>query len=176
MATLKIAKNRACNWSGWEPRQAHRYTLIMQGRIILAMLNLLLIFASGCQSFSCLPTDPVWLLAPEDSAVANPPAEGYYFVNDDRSIWASASWAADEGFDYDATEGIKVGWFRPAGEKLIITGRRLDAFALPLDAHVPCCYPTRFQATGLIFPTPGCWEITATAGDSSLTFVVRIEG
>jgi len=31
----------------------------MQGRIILAMLNLLLIFASGCQSFSCLPTDPV---------------------------------------------------------------------------------------------------------------------
>ena len=33
----------------------------------------------------------------------------------------------------------------------------------------------RFQATGLIFPTEGCWEVTAKAADSVLSFVVRVE-
>ena len=72
-------------------------------------------------------------------------------------------------------EGLKVGWFRPAGAALEITGQRLDAPAPPLEAHIPCCYPTRFQATGLIFPAKGCWEITATAAESELAFVVWVE-
>jgi hypothetical protein len=67
-----------------------------------------------------------------------------------------------------------VGWFRPTGAELEIAGRRLDGQSLPLDAHVPCCYPTRFQATGLIFPAGGCWEVTAKAKDSELSFVVEI--
>jgi hypothetical protein len=34
-----------------------------------------------------------------------------------------------------------------------------------------------FQVTGLIFPTPGCWEVTAQVGDrkdSRLVFTVRV--
>ena len=72
-------------------------------------------------------------------------------------------------------EGVKVGWFRPAGADLEITGQRLDGQAPPLKAHVPCCYPTRFQATGLSFPTEGCWEVTARAAESELSFVVWVE-
>ncbi|MBN1451904.1 MAG: hypothetical protein JW963_12880, partial [Anaerolineales bacterium] len=72
-------------------------------------------------------------------------------------------------------EDIKVGWFRPEGATLEITGRRLDGKAPALEAHIPCCYPTRFQATGLVFPAEGCWEVTARAADSVLTFVVKVE-
>jgi len=56
-----------------------------------------------------------------------------------------------------------------------ITGRRLDGEAPPLEAEFPCCYPTRFQASGLYFPTEGSWEVTAKAADSVLTFIVKVE-
>jgi hypothetical protein len=56
-----------------------------------------------------------------------------------------------------------------------VTGRRLDGQAPALEAEFPCCYPTRFQASGLYFPAEGCWEVTAKAADSVLTFIVKVE-
>lgn len=124
----------------------------------------------------CPITKPIWLKPPEDSAVMNPPAFGYYFVNADRSILASAWWFENEGYPLLAgKEGNKIGWFRPAGADLEITGQRLDAEAPPLEAHASCCYPTRFQASGVYFPTRGCWEITAKAANSLISFVVFVE-
>jgi len=70
--------------------------------------------------------------------------------------------------------GVKIGWFRPAGAALEISGRRVDGPAPALEASVPCC-STRFQATGLYFPSEGCWEVTAKAAGSQLTFVVWVE-
>jgi hypothetical protein len=123
----------------------------------------------------CSPTEPSWVKPPDDPAVSGSPEYGHYYVNQDRSIWASAWWTGEEEAHLRVSEeGIKVGWFRPTGAVLEITGNRLDGQSLPLDAHVPCCYPTRFQATGLIFPAEGCWEVTAKAEDSELSFVVRI--
>jgi hypothetical protein len=120
--------------------------------------------------------EPVWARPPEDSAVEDPPGFGHYFVNEDRSIWASAWWADEGGSPLRVSaDGLKVGWFRPAGATLAITGERLDATAAPLSAHVPCCYPTRFQATGLYFPSEGCWKVTARAAGSELSFVVWVE-
>lgn len=124
---------------------------------------------------ACPKTAPEWAKPPHDSAVSNEPAYGYYFVNDDRSVWAAAWWAEAGAPGLSIHDlAIKVGWFRPAGVPLVITGQRLDAPASPLAASVPCCYPTRFQATGLIFPTEGCWEVTATADDRALSFVVWV--
>jgi hypothetical protein len=132
--------------------------------------------AESTSAHSCPLTEPVWVKPPEDSAVQGSPEYGYYFVNEDRSIWASAWWTGQEEYHLRAgEEGNKVGWFRPTGATLEITGRRIDAQAAPLEAHVPCCYPTRFQATGLVFPTEGCWEVTAMAADSRLSFVVWVE-
>lgn len=123
----------------------------------------------------CPRTEPTWAKHPEDSAVGDPPSFGYYFLNEDRSIWASAWWTGQDGSHLRAgDEGVKVGWFRPAGADLEITGHRIDAQAPPLEAHVPCCYPTRFQASGLHFPTEGCWRVTARAADSELAFVVWV--
>jgi hypothetical protein len=68
---------------------------------------------------------------------------------------------------------MKWWWWR-AGGQLEIEGRRLDAPAPPLGAHVPGGYFGDFQATGLVFPTEGCWEVTGRVADRSLTFVVRV--
>ena len=132
--------------------------------------------AASLSAASCPVTAPVWARPPDDSAVQDPPAFGYYYANLDRTIWASAWWWKSEEFPLRVSEeGTKVGWFRPAGAVLQITGRRLDGQAPSLDAHVPCCYPNRFQASGLYFPTEGCWEVTAQAAGSQLLFIVSVE-
>jgi hypothetical protein len=123
----------------------------------------------------CPVTESLWIKPPQDAAVQNEPDFGYYFVNDDSSILASAQWTMDEEYRRVREDGVKVGWFRPEGAELMIAGRRLDGGTPVLDAHIPCCYPTRFQSSGLFFPTEGCWEVTAKAGDSELSFIVWIE-
>ena len=130
----------------------------------------------GTSANACLLTEPLRVKPPEDSAVLDTPTYGNYFVNEDRSIWASASWVTEKGFRLNvAEEWIKVGWFRPAGAELVVTGQRLDGKAPPLEFEAACCYPTRFQASGLYFPTEGCWEVTATAAGKELSFVVWVE-
>jgi len=145
-------------------------------RLMLIFIFASLVSACGANRNSCPVTEPVWALSPDDPAVNNPPAYGHYFINNDRSIWASAWWAGEEENYLRATaDGIKMGWFRPEGAQLEITGYRLDSAAPMLEASIPCCYPTRFQATGLFFPTERCWEITARADDKILSFVVEVE-
>jgi len=144
------------------------------GSILVLILYILL---NGCSTKrNCPVTESVWVKPPEDAAVLNTPEFGYYFVNEDSSIMASAWWARSENdFPLILEEGIKVGWFKPEGAELIITGQRLDGDAPALESHVPCCYPTRFQATGLYFPVGGCWEVNAKAADKELSFIVWLE-
>jgi hypothetical protein len=130
----------------------------------------------GISSNACVLTETYWFKPPEDSAVLDSPVYSYYFVNEDSSILASASWVKEEKSTLNVSqEWIKVGWFQPAGVDLIITGKRLDGDAPPLESETSCCYPTRFQATGLYFPTGGCWEVTAKAAESQLSFIVWVE-
>jgi hypothetical protein len=75
----------------------------------------------------------------------------------------------------DGSIHAKLGWWRGAPGRLRITGRRLDAVAPPLVAHVPTGYGRRgFQPTGLVFPTVGCWRVEGRVGDARLTFVVKV--
>jgi hypothetical protein len=71
--------------------------------------------------------------------------------------------------------GMKWPWWRGVPGQLVIEGHRLDAAAPPLRAEIPEGYGERgFQATGLIFPSVGCWEVTGRVGASRLTFVVKV--
>ena len=147
--------------------------------VIIPMIvwGLILVGCAGLRSpeASCAVTEPTWITPPEDAAVSGTPGPGYYIVNADQSIWVSAWWHGEaEQYLRAGEKGIKVGWFRPAGAELTVVGERIDAPAPPLEAHAPCCYPTRFQAGGLEFPTEGCWEITATAAESELVFIVNV--
>ena len=79
--------------------------------------------------------------------------------------------------DPDGSLGMKFGWYRGEGlhGKLIIHGKRLDASAPPLRAFIPEGYAdTGFQATGIIFPTEGCWQVTGEVAYARLTFVTRV--
>ena len=74
----------------------------------------------------------------------------------------------------DGFLGMNFWWTRGEGlrGKLKIHGKRLDAPAPPLRAEIPEGYgETGFQATALIFPSEGCWQVTGEVGDTHLTFV-----
>ncbi len=75
----------------------------------------------------------------------------------------------------DGGLGMKFGWNRKAPGLLAIEGRRLDDEAEPLRVHMsPSHMEIGFQASTLIFPEPGCWEITGKLGGDRLTFVVLV--
>jgi hypothetical protein len=85
---------------------------------------------------------------------------------------------------------MKWPWWRGVPGPLVVTGRRLDAPAPPLQAFAaggeridrtpePSAFEVRysesaFHPTGLVFPTGGCWEITARVGEHTLTFVTLV--
>jgi len=75
----------------------------------------------------------------------------------------------------DGALGMKFGWQRGVRGQLRIQGRRLDAPSSPLRSEVNNGYgEIGFQASYVIFPEPGCWEVTGRAGDASLTFVTLV--
>jgi hypothetical protein len=92
---------------------------------------------------------------------------GPWIINDDRTIWAPDQ-------SYVAKRAANTIWMRPSNTELTITGRRLDGDAPVLHAGPGAPFETGYIAIGLTFPEPGCWEVTATAGESKLTFVTTV--
>jgi hypothetical protein len=117
----------------------------------------------------CLVTEAIRAEPPRDPN-ADTFGTGPWYVNADRSIWAGR----DAIHMVAGPKGNKVLWIRPQGTQLTISARRVDANASPATTTIPCCYPTGFQASGLAFPTKGCWQISAKAGTSELTFITRV--
>ena len=92
----------------------------------------------------------------------------------------------------DGSLVMKWPWWWAVPGQLVVQGRRLDAPAPPLRAETPGrrrldlplplsgefrvadSTPTGFMPSALIFPTAGCWEVTGTVGDASLTFVTLV--
>jgi hypothetical protein len=73
---------------------------------------------------------------------------------------------------------MKWPWWRKRSGRLIIEGRRLDGTAAPLAAFVPpnSSYgASGFIPSALIFPSPGCWEVTGRLDDASVSLVVLVE-
>jgi hypothetical protein len=123
-------------------------------------------------SEGCSASPTVRAQAPRDPNAD--PATGDWFINANRSIWAG--WFAHDGITHWRPGARhKTYWVRPQGSQLVISGRRLDGPADPIDAWIPCCYPTGFQIVGLRFPTAGCWEVHAKAGGEELRFVTHVK-
>jgi hypothetical protein len=96
-------------------------------------------------------------------------------------LWVGGLWpdgviaAGPEFIQADGSVGMKFGWWRAVPGGLRITGRRLDGPAPPLRADVPAGYgQAGFQASGVDFPTEGCWEVTGAVGGATLTFVTFV--
>jgi len=117
----------------------------------------------------CHPTQAVRDVPPEDPS-ADPFGNGPWYVNDDRSIWAGWQPLAS------GKAGNRIMWIKPPGQKLEITGRRLDGEAPPLELDRNDSYVSKgFEPNRLFFPVPGCWEVAATAGGQELVFVVEVK-
>src|SRR4051812_11074285 len=141
-------------------------------RKVLCIVSLAAVVLLGCASGEkrvdsagekCEPTQPVRMRLPEGFSGEAAPAQEYsLYANADRSIL----WLAEP---IVAGEETKRWWFRPAGEDLIVTGRRMDASAPPAVFRLAPgrSYPQRFMAGTVKFPTEGCWEVTAKAGQSA---------
>ena len=85
------------------------------------------------------------------------------------------------GWQYeDGSLNMKFHWERKIRGSLSIRGNRLDGDAPPLRARITDAYgDTGFQATSVIFPSPGCWEVTGSVAGNDLTFrvyVIKVPG
>ena len=117
---------------------------------------------------ACQMTKPM-LDEPPPDPKASPFGFGEWYISDDRSIWfPRQAWRA--GSDN------KVILIRPAGVRLSISGRRLDAPAphVKMDGLVSDYPGSTFEVVGMTFPTEGCWELTAQAGNDVLRFVTTV--
>ena len=77
----------------------------------------------------------------------------------------------------DGSLAMKFSWWRAEGVEgeLRISGRRLEGAGQSLAAEIPLGYGlSGFQASALVFPSEGCWEVTAQAGEARLSFVTQV--
>ena len=96
------------------------------------------------------------------------------------SLWVGALWPhgvviiTPDNVDQDGRLEMKFGWYRLSSGFLTITGRRLDAPAPPVSGQTSGYGVTGFNASGVIFPTEGCWQVTGRVGRVALTFVTFV--
>ena len=117
---------------------------------------------------SCPATAPVTDERPKNTNTASF-SRGWY-VSPDRLLWASASGPFYVGSN-------KVLWERP-GSVVTISGKLLGGDAKTAGAPTitgPEGYESfDYQASGVTFPAPGCWEVEARAESSVLDFIVYV--
>jgi len=119
-------------------------------------------------------------LPPEEAVKCHvSPSKPGYFENESLGVTVPELFVFrpdGPGFiDADGALGMKVGWQRKKKGHLEISGRRLDASAPPARAYIYDYGDSGFQPIYLVFPTPGCWEITGTVAGDRLTFVTLVE-
>lgn len=69
----------------------------------------------------------------------------------------------------------KFMWWRLVEGALSIDGQLLSAPNVKAIAEIPSGYGAiGFQATGIEFPQPGCWEVVGRVANSELRFVIRV--
>ena len=117
---------------------------------------------------ACPATAPMTDERPKNANTASF-SRGWY-VSPDRLLWASASGPFYVGWN-------KVLWERP-GSVVTISGKLQGGDAKTAGAPTitgPEGYESfDYQASGVTFPAPGCWEVEARAASSVLDFIVYV--
>jgi len=117
----------------------------------------------------CHPAEPV-KEAPPNAPSEEPLGHGPWYANEDRSLWAA--WLPFA----PGKAGNPVLWIKPPGQKIEVTGRRIDGEARPFKVRSRAAYLEQgFEPGRLYFSAPGCWEVTATSGGKEWSFVVEVQ-
>ena len=125
--------------------------------------------AAGCQ-----PTQPNGDRPPGEEPGVTWYGNGRLYT----ALWSNGEILADPRYvEADGSIGMKFPWWRAPGVgapgDLEIHGHEI-ATGAQITAVIPDGYGQRFQATGISFPTEGCYEITGQSGDAHLTFVTKV--
>jgi hypothetical protein len=75
----------------------------------------------------------------------------------------------------DGALRMKFLWVKRPGLRLQISGARVDDSSVVLRVQANDEFTAQgIQPSYLIFPTPGCWRVTAKAGAETLSFVTAV--
>jgi hypothetical protein len=123
------------------------------------------------------PVTPPRDIPPPPEVVGDAELDAAAFWHGNHALWGvlprDGTLEVEEGAD---GLGTTFGWWRAIPGELSIEGRRLDAPAPPLLAEIPDDDgDDAFLATGLVFPTAGCWEVWGRIDNQALRFVVLVE-
>lgn len=155
----------------------------VQPFVIGFVVALSMIFrAEGRQLVETDQTIPCEVTAPNGVMAGSDQVDRWGYGNQQIStsgIWPGGTLVFKPGgggfITRDGALGMKYPWWRGVRGQLKIEGRRLDAAAPPLRSEVNNGYgDIGFHASYVIFPTPGCWEVTGRVADASVTFVTRV--
>jgi hypothetical protein len=98
------------------------------------------------------------------------PADGHWPVQSAEREFSDKLWWWRKGYV----------WTEETSPELTVTARRLDAHApevrVDWTTNALVAEDVSLMLNGLGFPTPGCWEVTGTYHDTSLTFVTLVGG
>jgi len=70
---------------------------------------------------------------------------------------------------------MKWPWWRGVRGHLAVDGRSLDGAPGVVRAAILPYGESGFQPSALVFPGPGCWEVSGHVADATLTFVVLVD-
>jgi len=105
---------------------------------------------------------------------------GWESAHGNASLWVGGLWPhgvviiTPDDVNPDGRLSMKFGWYRLTSGFLTITGRRLDAPAPPASGLASGYGLTGFNASGVNFPTEGCWQVTGRVSRVTLTFVTFV--
>jgi hypothetical protein len=142
-----------------------------------AMLSLALASCSTANDFECPTTPPNGMTPPGESEFQNYYGNGALYT----ALWPEGVIEFDPSgpgeIRPDGSLAMKFPWWRGEGISgpIQVSGERLDQAGQGVTAEMPDGYgDTGFQASALVFPSEGCWEVTARVDDSQLTFIVEV--
>lgn len=151
-------------------------------RVFLALVSLgMTLLGAACQSSitgGCATTKPNGSTPPGEQESPLHHGNGELFT----ALWPEGNIdvaeLGPEAVDDQGNITVKFPWWRGPGVTgpLQIEGEFLEGPEGNFQAIVPAGYgDTGFQATGLIFDRPGCWQIVGKAGAAELSFVTYVE-
>jgi hypothetical protein len=147
---------------------------------IRAVIGAACVLLAACTANAPTPTPPP--CTPTLPNGLTPPGEDAHELNHGNGRLWTVLWpsgvlvAGPENVLDDGRIAMKFPWFRSPETRgpLEVTGHEVSSGAM-VAVEIPDGYGQgRFQPSGLIFPTEGCYEIVAESGDASLTFVTQV--
>ncbi len=154
-----------------------KWMVTMRSKLMLILLFLII------QLAACSPTNNCPATIPNGSTPPGESASQFYHGNG--QLW-TALWPGGRveftpngpgEIRSDGSLAMKFPWWRAEGLEgpIEVSGERLDRPGSGVSAEMPDGYgDTGFQPSALVFPSEGCWEVSARVGAAELSFVVEV--